>query len=550
MKKQLLVWLCVMAASTTMMMLSTGAQQKPARVALVIGNASYPDASTPLSTTIRDARTVAEELRRSEFEVDIKENLGKEEMRRAIDAFTGKIRRDMAALFYFSGYGIQVARQTYLLPINAQVWSEADLRREGFSVDGLLTEMNGKGANVKIVIIDAARRNPFERRFRASASGLAAIDAPQGTLAMYSAAPGKLINDGSGANSVFISELMKELRVPSLTAEEVFNRARIGVSRASNGEQVPWVASSLVEEFYFGSSRSAATAPAPAPAPVPQPAPLPAPTVQPRPAPIPPVATAPAPAPSPAPTTPRQPVSSEAKPGESFRDCQGCGEMVIVPAGAFDMGSNTDYESPVHRVTLANPFAIGRYEVTFDEWDRCVEEKGCKAQPDDREWGRGDRPVINVSWVDAKAFATWLSQKTGQTYRLPSEAEWEYAARAGTNTPFWWGRDAGSRQANCRECSTSTGQQTSPVGSYKPNPFGLYDTAGNVAEWVEDCWNDNYRGAPKDGTAWTAGQCRLRVLRGGAYDSQAKTVRSTARFRYDTDVRYSSNGFRLVRELQ
>jgi formylglycine-generating enzyme required for sulfatase activity len=558
MKKRLLVWLCVMAASSTMMMLSTGAQQRSARVALVIGNAGYPDASTPLSTTIKDARTVAEELRRSEFDVDLKENLSKEDMRRAIDAFIGKIRRDTAALFYFSGYGIQVARQTYLLPINAQVWSEADLRREGFSVDGLLTDMNGKGANVKIVIIDAARRNPFERRFRASASGLAAIDAPQGTLAMYSAAPGKLINDGTGANSVFVGELMKELRVPSLTAEEVFNRARIGVSRASNGEQVPWVASSLVEEFYFGSSRAAVTAPTPAPtpapAPVPQPAPLPAPTVQPRPAPAPPVATAPAPAPapapSPAPTPPRQPVSSEAKPGESFRDCQGCGEMVIVPAGAFDMGSSTEYESPVHRVTFANPFAIGRYEVTFDEWDRCVEDKGCKAQPDDREWGRGDRPVINVSWVDAKTFATWLSQKTGQTYRLPSEAEWEYAARAGTNTPFWWGRDAGSRQANCRECSTGIGQQTSPVGSYKPNPFGLYDTAGNVAEWVEDCWNDSYRGAPKDGTAWTAGQCRLRVLRGGAYDSQAKTVRSTARFRYDTDVRYSSNGFRLVRELQ
>ena len=248
---------------------------------------------------------VSEELRRREFDVDLKENLGKDDMQSAIDAFIGNIRRDTAALFYFSGYGIQVARQTYLLPINAQVWSEADLRREGFSVDGLLTDMNGKGANVKIVIIDAARRNPFERRFRASASGLAAIDAPQGTLAMYSAAPGKLINDGTGANSVFVGELMKELRVPSLTAEEVFNRARIGVSRASNGEQVPWVASSLVEEFYFGSSRAAVTAPTPAPtpapAPVPQPAPLPAPTVRPRPAPAPPVATAPAPAPTPSP---------------------------------------------------------------------------------------------------------------------------------------------------------------------------------------------------------------------------------------------------------
>jgi len=224
--------------------------------------------------------------------------------------------------------------------------------------------------------------------------------------------------------------------------------------------------------------------------------------------------------------------------------------MVIVPAGAFDMGSNTDYENPVHRVDIAKPFAIGRHEVTFDQWDRCVEENGCKAQPDDREWGRGERPVINVSWEDAKAFAAWLSQKTGQTYRLPSEAEWEYAARAGTNTLFWWGRDPGSREANCRECNAGTSQRTMPVGSFKSNPFGLYDTAGNVAEWVEDCWNDNYRGAPKDASAWKAGQCRLRVLRGGAYDSPAKAVRSTSRFRYDTDVRYPANGFRVVRELR
>jgi formylglycine-generating enzyme required for sulfatase activity len=542
---RLLFWLCAMGTSA-MLILSTGAQQRTARVALVIGNASYPDASTPLSTTIKDTRSLAEELRRSEFEVDVKENIGKEEMQRAIDAFAGKIRSGTAALFYFSGYGIQVARQTYLLPINAQIWSEADLRRDGFSVDGLLAEMNRRGAKVKIVIIDAARRNPFERRFRASAAGLAAIDAPEGTLAMYSAAPGKLINDGSGANSVFMTELIKELRVPNLTAEEVFNRARIGVSRASNNEQVPWVASSLVEEFYFGASRPAVASPSPAPAPAPSPSPAPAPTRVPAPAPSPAPAPAPAPTPAPAPL----PSTTSSTPGDSFRDCQGCGEMVIVPAGAFDMGSNTEYESPTHRVTIAKPFAIGRYEVTFDEWDRCVEDKGCKAQPDDREWGRGDRPVINVSWLDAKAFVTWLSQKTGKTYRLPSEAEWEYAARAGTNTAFWWGRDVGSRQANCRECNTGSGQQTSPVGSYKPNPFGLYDTAGNAAEWVEDCWNDNYRGAPTNGSAWNAGQCRLHGLRGGAYDSQAKSVRSTARFRYDTDVRYSANGFRVVRELQ
>jgi formylglycine-generating enzyme required for sulfatase activity len=539
MNMRLLLWLCVIVASAIPMLFAQ-AQQPGARVALVIGNAAYPNAGTALSTTISDAHSMADELRRSSFEVDVKENLGKEEMRRAIDAFLGKIRKDVTALFYFSGYGSEAGGETYLFPVNAQVWSETDLRREGFGLEQLVADMYRRGAKVKIVIIDAARQNPFERRFRASPAGLTALDAPEGTLAMFSTVPGKLIYDGSGASSVFMSELIKQLRVPGLTAEAAFNRTRVAVSHASNNEQVPWVASSLSDEFYFGASPPAGAGPAPPPAPRPGPAP----------APRSPVASTQTTAPSAPTAAPAEPVRGDARPGESFRDCEGCPEMAIVPAGSFDMGSNVDYENPVHRVTFARQFAIGRHEVTFDEWDRCVEDQGCTSQPDDRGWGRGDHPVINVTWDEAKAFTDWLSQKSGQTYRLPSEAEWEYSARGGTTTAYWWGRDVGSRQANCRECNTGSGQQTSPVGSYKPNAFGLYDTAGNAAEWVEDCWNDNYRGAPKDGSAWAAGECRLRVLRGGAYDSQAKSVRSTARFRYDSDVRYPANGFRVLRELR
>ncbi len=531
---RLVLWLCF-AVAFALLTRPALSQQTAARVALIIGNANYPDASTPLSTTIRDARTLADEFRRSEFDVDLKENVGREDMQRAIDAFTGKIRPGMAALFYFSGYGIQVARQTYLIPVNAQVWTEAEVRRDGISLDALLADMNRKGAKVKIVIIDAGRRNPFERRFRASAAGLAALDAPDGTLAMYSAAPGKVINEGTGTNSLFVSELVKELRVPNLTAEQVFNRARVGVSRASNNEQVPWVASSLVDEFSFGPARSVTSAPTPAPAPSPAPTP-----VRPQ-------AAAP-----PTPSVPRERESAmgSKNPGDAFRDCKECGEVVVVPAGSFEMGSTTEYENPVHRVTIAKPFAIGRHEVTFDEWDSCVSEGGCKHRPDDRNWGRGNRPVINVSWLDAKEFVTWLSQKTGQTYRLPTEAEWEYAAKGGTKTPYWWGRDLGAAQANCRECKTGTSQQSSEVGSYKENPFSLHDTAGNVAEWVEDCWNDSYRGAPQNGSAWLKGDCRLRVLRGGAFDSAARYLRSSSRFRYDLDVRYTANGFRVVRELE
>ena len=232
---------------------SAPAQQQDARVALVIGNANYPDARTPLPNATKDATALAEEFRRLHFSVDLKTNLGKEDMRRAIDAFTGKIKKGTTAIFYFSGFGLQVRRQTYLIPIDAQIWTESDVRRDGVDIDALLAEMHHKGATIKLVVIDAARRNPFERRFRSVAAGLAPLNTPVGTLVLYSSAPNKLIDErSSGGNSLFAAELIKQLHVPGLTAEAIFNRTRIGVSRASNGAQVPWVASSLLGEFRFG----------------------------------------------------------------------------------------------------------------------------------------------------------------------------------------------------------------------------------------------------------------------------------------------------------
>jgi formylglycine-generating enzyme required for sulfatase activity len=158
--------------------------------------------------------------------------------------------------------------------------------------------------------------------------------------------------------------------------------------------------------------------------------------------------------------------------------------------------------------------------------------------------------VINVSWEDTKQYLARLSRRTGQRYRLPTEAEWEYAARAGTRTPFWWGRDVGADRAQCATCASPPPQRTAAVRSFRPNGFGLYDTAGNVSEWVEDCWNDSYRNSPKDTSAWTKGDCQLRVLRGGNFTSPATAISSAARFRYDFDVRYYANGFRVLRELQ
>ena len=534
------------------------------RIALVIGNAAYPDASAPVPSAIKDARSLAEELKRNDFEVEEKENANRETMRRALDAFLAKIQPGSAALLYFSGFGIQSARQTYLIPVDAQIWSEPEVKRDGFGLDDILSQMGQRGARVKIAILDASRRNPYERRFRSFSAGLATIDAPDGTLAIYAAAPGRVSNDAAGDTSLFMQELLKEIRTPDNTAEDAFNHARLGVSRASNREQIPWVVSSLSEDFSFAkpsgtpSTNVVARPAAPAPAPPPQPAPTtaPPPVAQapaPRAAPPPPQPQPTAPAPAPAPAAPRPPAAAapaSLRPGDSLRDCPDCPELIVIPPGSFDMGAAaTPFDRPVHRVTLAEPFAMSRNEITFDDWDKCVAAGACRFKPDDRGWGRGDHPVINVSWSDAKEYVAWLAQKTGKAYRLPSESEWEYAARGGTKSPFYWGTQVGTRMANCRDCQTGEPVQTLGVGSCPPNPFGLNDMAGNAAEWLEDCWNESYRGAPSDGSAWTSGQCSLRVLRGGSFDTQSAYLKSAARFRYDSDVRYFGNGFRVARKL-
>jgi formylglycine-generating enzyme required for sulfatase activity len=224
--------------------------------------------------------------------------------------------------------------------------------------------------------------------------------------------------------------------------------------------------------------------------------------------------------------------------------------MTAIAPGSFEMGSDdVPYAKPLHRVTISTSFAIGRREVTFEEWDACVAASACAYLPNDRGWGRGARPVIDVSWDDAKTFIAWLSRITKQKYRLPTEAEWEYAARAGTTTAYHWGADVRAGKANCEDCGGTPTKHTLPAGSFPANDFGIYDTAGNAAEWVEDCWNESYRDAPHDGSAWVQGQCDLRVLRGGSFSSNATAVRPTARFRYDHNVRFFTSGFRVVREV-
>jgi len=227
----------------------------------------------------------------------------------------------------------------------------------------------------------------------------------------------------------------------------------------------------------------------------------------------------------------------------------------VIPAGSFTMGSPTteqgrySNEGPQHKVVIAKRFAVSKFDVTFADWDACVSVGGCP-KASDSGWGRDTRPVINVGWDDAQTYVEWLSKMTGQPYRLLTEAEWEYAARAGATTAYYWGGEIGKENANCNNCGSEwDNRQTSPVGSFKPNAFGLYDMAGNVWQWVQDCYHGDYEGAPTDGLAWTSGDCSNRVVRGGSWVDDPQFLRSATRGGFSTGNRSGYLGFRVGRTL-
>jgi formylglycine-generating enzyme required for sulfatase activity/class 3 adenylate cyclase len=293
------------------------------------------------------------------------------------------------------------------------------------------------------------------------------------------------------------------------------------------------------------AERPAAPVPAPAPAakqaaPQPQPAPTVAPIQQP-PASQPRHSDAAKQAsPSPQTASPAAPVTAPPpQPAASVREP----EMTPVRGGSFSMGSNEESsEKPLRQVTI-KPFAISKFPITVREWNECAAAKSCGFVAS----GKDDAPVTNVSWNDAKQYAAWLAQATRKPYRLPTEAEWEYAARGGTQTKYWWGDQLQPGMANCKNCTdTAATEQPAKVGSSKPNPFGLYDMGGGVDQWVEDCWHKNYQGAPTDGSAWVDAQCPSHVMRSGSWKNDARYVRPANRDSYDTDVRYPTHGMRVA----
>ncbi|HJW54582.1 MAG TPA: SUMF1/EgtB/PvdO family nonheme iron enzyme [Burkholderiaceae bacterium] len=259
----------------------------------------------------------------------------------------------------------------------------------------------------------------------------------------------------------------------------------------------------------------------------------------------------PRPAPAAAPSPPPSPGKAAAV--SELKTCPTCPALIALSPGSFAMGSNSSdpTEKPAHHVSIKKPFAIGKYEVTVGQWNACVDAGGCPHVLSDTDRANTNMPVRNVSWDDAQQYVKWLSGTSGKPYRLPTEAEWEYAARGGTATRYWWGEQMRPGKANCKECGEPWRfDAPSDVGSFAPNPYGLYDMNGSVWEWVSDCWHNSYKSAPADARAWDEPNCRTRVIRGGSWRQGGSYMLSSTRFKYDASVRESQNGFRVASDLK
>lgn len=238
--------------------------------------------------------------------------------------------------------------------------------------------------------------------------------------------------------------------------------------------------------------------------------------------------------------------------GDVFQDCADCPEMVVLPPGRFVLGADDqrDTYGPARDVAVPNPYAMAVTEITFDQYEVCVQEQGCAGEKSDHGWGRGSQPMINVSWFDAMDYAAWLSEKTGHTYRVPNEVEWEYAARGGTVTRYPWGDAVGERNANCRGCETEwSGTRAAPVAQFEANPYGLYDMHGNVSEWVASCWQDRHPVHPDSEQPVVAAACDARVTRGGDWYYVPILSTSAARKSNAPNLWSYTIGFRVMREL-
>jgi len=579
--------------------------QEEQRVALVIGNDNYKNLAT-LKNPVNDARSMKAELKKRGFEVLYKENATKRDMQKLIKSFTYKLKRGGVGLYYFAGHGINVDGKNYLIATDSAIDSKEDVEFESYALNRITKKMQNAHNRLNIVILDACRNDPFSR---GSGGGLAPIGDARGMFVAYATQAGNVASDGSSGHGVFTKNLIKYMGEKGAPIEQVFKQVRQSVQEQTGGKQSPGVYNQITGDFYFTlpstthsvqqqqkaarkalnslDEKSTFTFRDEAPTtfsltinPTPYDARVKITNI--------------------APKyhdgialkkgkydievshqgyiTKKGSVNlqsdtnidvvlkkrkAEEKSRKSYEP-----EMLRIPRGSFMMGSNDGEkdEKPRHRVTIEKDFLLGKYEVTVGQFRAFIESSGHNMSGScwyyDGKWKESttrnweapgfyqteQSPVTCVSYNDATAYTEWLSNKTGKKYRLPSESEWEYAARAGSSTKYSFG-DSDANLAQYAWYGGNSKDRTHKVGQKKPNDFGLYDMHGNVWEWCEDWYIDNYNNTPRNQIENNKGKKQYRVLRGGSWYDTSNNLRSAYRNGNFPTSRDYSNGFRLARTL-
>jgi formylglycine-generating enzyme required for sulfatase activity len=457
------------------------------RLALVIGNADYENGGK-LFNTVNDSADMQKVLREVGFTVMSGDNLSGDQMKKLIKDFGRQLSQGGIGLFYFSGHGIQANGKNYLIPVDApEILREQTLEFDAVDVNRILGEMGAAKNGFNIVILDACRNNPFSKGWRDSSGGLAQIKAPTGTLLGYATAPDTVASDGKRKNGTYTEKLLQRIRIPNLTIEQVFKGVSEDVYDETDGKQDPWYASSLKGDFYFINKGGR--------------------VIQPQP--------------------------DKVLQLEKIKNSMGM-EFILIPAGSFAMGTPSaeldkyEWETSPIQVDINNDFYLGKYEITQNQWKLVM-----GTNPSDFE-NCPKCPVENVSWLDIQNFIKKLNAGGDGRYRLPTELEWEYAARARTRTRYYWGEDRDFTEVKDFAWYGGNSQfKTHEVGLKKPNAFGLHDMSGNVWEWCEDRWEPS---------------SSRRVFRGGSWLSSSSHLRSAIRSDQPPSTRHSYVGFRLLRE--
>jgi formylglycine-generating enzyme required for sulfatase activity len=597
--------MCVLRAAVIVLLivLLPSPARAEARIALLIGNEAYGNEIGRLANPHNDVALLEQALKGLAFEVVTVHDAGLGALNRAVNGYARRLQAagpNAVGFFYYSGHGASDGGTNYLIPVDVKTTETGELWDESLRLTEITRKLKAEAGNATHFVVFDACRNTLKltqpgSRAVVQSKGFVPVVQENGMLIAYATAEGELASDVGAGAGPYAKVLAEEIVKSGIEAVVMFRAVQRRVRAAIHQE--PYLGFNALGDVYLAGKDAKPPEPAPTQARLSEAAEAWSATkdttnvavleafmarykdtffaelararvddlkkhqVA--------IATPPPPAARcdgmeiAVGQNERQCFKPGAGKTEYFKDCPTCPEMVVVPAGSFTMGSPASeperYDNEAQlRVSMPAPIAVGRFAATFDEWDACVADTGCNGyKPTDQGWGRGKHPVIKVNWDDAKAYTAWLSRKTGKSYRLLSESEREYVARAGTTTPFWWGSSITPKQANYDGTYSYAGggsmglyrQRTVPVDSFEPNPWGLYNVHGNVWEWTEDCWNDSNSGNPGDGRARTTGNCSQRVVRGGSWIRYPRDLRSALRSWWYADFRVDLQGFRVARTL-